>query len=220
MTQQTVGDFNINPATDSGTLLAEILNRMNEVLLTMRSGPNRPADALSGTLWLSTNVSHTPYHNIMYYDGSSDLALVQINPITHALTIPYADDTFLAIIGGTLTGALSITKTLNLLASTGNTELIFRQASGQDSIIKMYRTGAGALAGTMTHDSATDFITLASHDVSGNVQTSIQVKSASVDINQPINATSVHATNGFTGTFPDNNGATVTVVDGIITSVV
>lgn len=62
-------------------------------------------------------------------------------------------------------------------------------------------------------------VSLTREDGAGTVETVLDFDSDGITCDGKVNGASLHATNGFTGTFPDNNGATVTVVDGIITSV-
>jgi len=106
MSQQPTDDFNINPATDSGIELAGILNRFNEVLTSLRSGPTAPQDIALGTLWLDT--SETPDANvqkIMIYDGAQSLEIAQINISTHKIEL---SNTSFEANGGTVAGDLII----------------------------------------------------------------------------------------------------------------
>lgn len=89
MAQQLAADFDIDPDTTSGPELADILDRFSNALNTMRSGNTRPAGATAGTVWLDTNVSHTPYHYSYFYDGTADILLFTLN--TSSNTIVFED---------------------------------------------------------------------------------------------------------------------------------
>lgn len=78
---QNVVDFSGNPS-GSG-LMDDYLDKDQQNVLTSNSGIQRPSYAVAGTKWLDTSV--TPWLWKMY-DGSSDIMLGTVNPLTHLFT--------------------------------------------------------------------------------------------------------------------------------------
>ena len=69
MAQQTTGDFDIDPASDSGTELAGFLNRNNAAELSMHSGATEPTYKVTHMLWMDTASGTT--HICKRYNSSS-----------------------------------------------------------------------------------------------------------------------------------------------------
>jgi hypothetical protein len=67
--QLSGADWPINAFETSGVNLAEILNRFEDVVMTTNAGSSRPAEAKTGTLWVSTAGNVT---SLYLYDGSTD----------------------------------------------------------------------------------------------------------------------------------------------------
>jgi len=55
MAQVLTTDFPIDPATTSGTMLADILNRQADAIQTSNSGPTAPTETYPGLVWLDTS---------------------------------------------------------------------------------------------------------------------------------------------------------------------
>jgi len=152
MAQQPSNDFNIDPALTSGNELAEILNRLNNVLLTMRSGPSRPVSALAGTSWLDTSeVPTVNIHRLMFFDGTNDLEIALVNVSTHEITLPYADNNFLPLDGSRdMTGDLIIglaadintDRMVSVRSSYGGVTLRLSDEYGDGAIIQTASNGA------------------------------------------------------------------------------
>lgn len=86
MAQQTPGYFNIDPTSDNGHLLSIILNELNEVLRTSRSGIQRPPEAREGTIWLDKLDPDTFY--IKMYNGYQDATMAVYNVSEQKFYIP------------------------------------------------------------------------------------------------------------------------------------
>jgi len=97
MAQQTTGDFDIDPATDSGTELAGFLNRMNAAELSMHSGSTAPAYKLNNMLWMDTDSSVTHICKRYNSTGTAWVELFRVTVATGAIvfsgsTAPTAGD--------------------------------------------------------------------------------------------------------------------------------
>lgn len=78
---QNVVNFSTDP---TGTqLLDDLLDTMQENILTSNSGTSRPSFAKAGTHWIDTTTN--PW-SVYYYDGSSDVLCGTINTTTHVYT--------------------------------------------------------------------------------------------------------------------------------------
>ncbi|RLC07785.1 MAG: hypothetical protein DRI24_24335 [Deltaproteobacteria bacterium] len=96
MSQQPDSDFDIDPTTTSGADLAGILNRLNDALLTMRSGSQRPTSIQVGTMWLDT--ANAAVHYVKYYVAvDTDIVLYAIDTGTDKVTIPMLDGEYAAL---------------------------------------------------------------------------------------------------------------------------
>ena len=88
MAQQGSDDFNIDPSSVDGTALADVLNTLNEALLTSRSGASRPPTAKYGTLWLDTHDASTHYLSI-FDNIATDMVIAVIDVETSTVSLPY-----------------------------------------------------------------------------------------------------------------------------------
>lgn len=105
MAQNSV-NYSNNPTGPE--LLDDYLDKEQENILTSNSGIQRPSYADVGTKWLDT--SSTPW-KLMIFDGTSDVMIGSVNPVTHAF-IPAGIDTAVLLtgnqsIGGTKTFTVS-----------------------------------------------------------------------------------------------------------------
>lgn len=85
----------INPATKSGTALANDLNQWRNALHTLHRGASRPSYAQPGLLWIR-DVSSTQW-DLMLFDGAADVRLGQFNPSTNQWTLTSAGAAFLSV---------------------------------------------------------------------------------------------------------------------------
>jgi hypothetical protein len=109
MAQQPITDYPIDPVVTSGTQLADILNRTNQVLNSGNSGTSRPPMVTTGGLWVKTGGA-TP--ELYMFDGTNDIRIAASSQL----------DGFVAKSGDTMTGALVVPN-----ATAGN------QALNQDT---------------------------------------------------------------------------------------
>lgn len=73
MSQSNATDYNIDPFTTSGQMLATILDRLHDSFISSHSGAARPPYAKAGVIWLDTS---TPPGTLMWFDGTADHPLV------------------------------------------------------------------------------------------------------------------------------------------------
>jgi hypothetical protein len=109
MAQQPITDYPIDPVVTSGTQLADILNRTNQVLNSGNSGTSRPPMVTTGGLWVKTGGA-TP--ELYMFDGTADILIAASSQL----------DGFVAKTGDTMTGPLVVPN-----ATAGN------QALNQDA---------------------------------------------------------------------------------------
>ena len=69
--------FNLQGST-LGSELVGLLNNYKDAVLSLHSGPDRPAYAIQGTMWMKTT-SETLWQ-LMVYDGTQDIELARLNP--------------------------------------------------------------------------------------------------------------------------------------------
>ena len=168
MAQQPANDFNIDPASTSGTDLAGILNRLNNVLLTMRSGDSRPTSATNGTLWLDT--SNSSFHYVYLFDGTNDLEIARITVGSNEIRI---SNTALEAAGGSILGGLNVshpsadtalkvgssvidqTSTVELVNNIGTTRLEMEYDATNDTQKINRYTNAGVLDNVLEFTSTT-----------------------------------------------------------------
>lgn len=72
MAQQLPTDYPIDPTVTSGTALADILNRSDEVFNSTNSGPTRPATIKTGGLWAKTGGAAL---ELFMFDGTTDIPI-------------------------------------------------------------------------------------------------------------------------------------------------
>lgn len=70
----------IDPATKSGTALADLLNQWRGAQHSSHSGSARPAYVVAGMLWLDTS---SDLWRVNLYDGSADVLLMTVDPVAH-----------------------------------------------------------------------------------------------------------------------------------------
>lgn len=109
MAQQPVSDYPIDPVVTSGTQLADILNRTNQVLNSGNSGTSRPPMITQGGLWVKTGGAE---QELYMFDGTTDIAIASSSQLGN----------FVQKSGDTMTGPLVVPN-----ATAGN------QALNQDS---------------------------------------------------------------------------------------
>jgi hypothetical protein len=72
MAQQPITDYPIDPVVTSGTQLADILNRTNQVLNSGNSGTSRPTMITTGGLWVKTGGTEL---ELYMFDGTTDILI-------------------------------------------------------------------------------------------------------------------------------------------------
>jgi|GEM_PF-5710209 len=82
----------IDATTTSGTQLANILSLQEASLLSTSSGSSRPAQLVTGGLWIDD--TNAPTLNLNIFDGSTDLTLATFNTVTNKLTFGNSDGSF------------------------------------------------------------------------------------------------------------------------------
>jgi hypothetical protein len=102
MAQQPITDYPIDPVVTSGTQLADVLNRTNQVLNSGNSGTSRPPMVTTGGLWVKTGGA-TP--ELYMFDGTNDIRIAASSQL----------DGFVAKSGDTMTGALVVEDTLTVI---------------------------------------------------------------------------------------------------------
>jgi hypothetical protein len=107
MAQQPIADYPIDPVVTSGTQLADVLNRTNQVLNSGNSGPTRPPMLTEGGLWVKTGGA-TP--ELFMFDGTNDLPFVSSSDL----------GAYLPLAGGTVTGNLAVNGTTTINSGTIN----------------------------------------------------------------------------------------------------
>lgn len=78
----------MDPATTSGTILAQVLNSWRDALHSAHKGPSAPTYKVAGMRWI--NDTTIPWV-LSFYDGTNWLPLLSINPTTHVLTWAFMD---------------------------------------------------------------------------------------------------------------------------------
>jgi hypothetical protein len=77
MAQQPISDYPIDPVVTSGTQLADILNRTNQVMNSGNSGTSRPPTVTAGGLWVKTG---GPVPELYLFDGTTDIFYSSVGP--------------------------------------------------------------------------------------------------------------------------------------------
>ena len=79
----------INELTTSGTQLADLLDQASETLRSSHLGTTRPPYATEGLIWLQVpnlaDLTQGPW-TLNFFDGNNDIAIYQIDPVSHALS--------------------------------------------------------------------------------------------------------------------------------------
>jgi len=78
----------MDPATTSGTILAQVMNSWRDALHSAHKGPSAPTYKVAGMMWM--NDTANPWV-LSIYDGANWLPLLSINPTTHAITWAFMD---------------------------------------------------------------------------------------------------------------------------------
>ncbi|MBQ8677255.1 MAG: hypothetical protein IJ529_02155 [Alphaproteobacteria bacterium] len=99
MAQNSV-NYSNNPTGPE--LLDDYLDKEQENILTSNSGIQRPSYADVGTKWL--DISSTPW-KLMIFDGTNDVIIGSVNPVTHAFT-PAGIDTAVLLTGDQSIGGI------------------------------------------------------------------------------------------------------------------
>ncbi len=77
---------NIDPATNGGVDLNNVLDNWEQALLSNHSGPNRPSYVVANMTWIQV-VSAT-IHRLNYYDGQDDIEIAVFNPTDNNISFP------------------------------------------------------------------------------------------------------------------------------------
>jgi len=88
MTQSAIAP--LNPATTSGTELADKLVDFEQAVLTQHSASSAPSYIQAGTLWLDTTTNPNLWK---FYDGVSDIILAKFNTTSHRRQSPVNEAT-------------------------------------------------------------------------------------------------------------------------------
>ncbi|PXW78902.1 hypothetical protein BZA02_109122 [Ruegeria sp. P4] len=117
----------IDPATTSGTQLAELVGNFRDALNSGHSGVGRPAYAKAGTTWIEVAGN---IWKLNIFDGTNDITLFEINTSTNSLSSPiFNADLYLRKTGGTVTGSLNLIG--RVVAGTGSGAVALTTNDGQ-----------------------------------------------------------------------------------------
>jgi hypothetical protein len=150
MAQQPIADYPIDPVVTSGTQLADVLNRTNQVLNSGNSGPTRPPMLTAGGLWVKTGGA-TP--ELFMFDGTTDLPFVSSSDLGD----------YLPLSGGTVTGNLAVNGVMGVGTASPATDLDVVGPAGVTSFKGTTKLGVIVRGST----SATDYSGI---DFTGNNQ--------------------------------------------------
>lgn len=121
---QDIYNTPINPATTSGTQLAEMLSDFKEAIMSGLSGTSRPTELEAGGGWIDTTNAGTPNFYWLYkvYTGSLDVTVFRINLATGVASFALAADIFdISHIADDAVGAI-LRLTKERVATTGEVE--------------------------------------------------------------------------------------------------